>query len=315
MPAERKLSRAGLEALLAAPNTTEDVVREYFVDDEDREDPFTVSLKSAPGVTVEDPLEEFGLVLDLVNAWVRSRRKKRYDKMIEEHPDRPRLVAEGDSWFQHPLVKETIDHLVDLYGYPIRSLDAAGDTLEQIVAQDEYVDTLKQEKAKALLLSGGGNDLMGDRFGNWLNAYTPGCPGVNPDRFIDHGALDPEMNELSALYEKILVNMAASGLGVPVFVHTYDYVVPRGTGKWLGRPMIAKGIADPRDHAAIIKLLIDKFTAMLEVLAAKHSNVRLVDNRSSVPPLGWYDEIHPSDAGFVPVAMGFRGALADYGIV
>lgn len=43
------------------------------------------------------------------------------------------VVAEGDSWFDYPPHRDILDHLVDLYGWRVRRLSRAGDTLENMV--------------------------------------------------------------------------------------------------------------------------------------------------------------------------------------
>jgi hypothetical protein len=320
VPEKVKIKAAQLREELENEATADAALRRYYNAEPD--DAFTVRLKLKPEYAVEyapgEPqIEEFGGgVMDLANNFMRWRRKKKYQRMIGQFPGRPRLVAEGDSWFQHPLVVDTIDHLSDGHGYPIRSLDAAGATLQEMVDEDEYLDTILAEDAKVLLLSGGGNDLMGGRFGNWIKAYTPDTPGQKPERFINEGALSPAMKTLADLYDGICSNMAANAPGVLVLVHTYDYVRPCIDGKWLGKPMMEKGITDSRDMDAVIRLLIGRFAEMLKNLKLKFpAVVRLVDNVGAVPAAMWHDEIHPSDYGFVPVAGRFKDALVAEGIV
>ena len=70
----------------------------------------------------------------------------------------PVLVSEGDSWFQYPIkLEDTIDHLY-AKGFAVRSLDAAGDTLENMLKDREYVDAIGEAKASIFLFSAGGND-------------------------------------------------------------------------------------------------------------------------------------------------------------
>jgi len=319
MPEKIKISSSELRALLADEATADETLKRYYNAKDD--DPFNVGLVLKPEYEIvyapgEPQLEAFGgTAVDLANGFIRWRRKRKYDRMKSQFPDRPRLVAEGDSWFQHPLVTETIDHLTDAHGYLVRSLDAAGATLEDMVEEDEYLEKLLDEKARALLLSGGGNDLMGGRFGEWLQAYTPGPPGQNVARLIKSSALDPAIATLKSLYEGILTKVKNEAPGKLVFVHTYDHVRPRADGKWLGKPMIEKGITHALDMDAIIVELIGRFTRMLESVAQQFPGVAVVVRNVGVVPAGqWYDEIHPSDLGFVPVARRFKDALVANGL-
>ncbi|MCI0450913.1 MAG: hypothetical protein L0Z51_00825 [Candidatus Latescibacteria bacterium] len=96
--------------------------------------------------------------------------------------DRTILVAEGDSWFQFPgkwirflwlrwvhvdVVKDVLDQLMARDKYCVHSLAAGGDWLFEMLRVKDYVEPLSQIEPDAFLLSGGGNDLLGDgRVGN-----------------------------------------------------------------------------------------------------------------------------------------------------
>ncbi len=89
-----------------------------------------------------------------------------------------KVVSEGDSWFQYPvLLNDVIDQLFDEYA--ILSFDAAGNLLNDMVQQNEIVSAIAAENAHACLLSGGGNDLLGNgRLKQYLKKF-------NPDRLLE----------------------------------------------------------------------------------------------------------------------------------
>lgn len=68
----------------------------------------------------------------------------------------PILVAEGDSWFTYRF-QDVVGALNDTYA--ISHLAAAGDTLAQMLDQDEYLREVQRVRAQVLLLSGGGTML------------------------------------------------------------------------------------------------------------------------------------------------------------
>lgn len=72
-------------------------------------------------------------------------------------------VAEGDSWFEHPFLQDIIDHINREKDIAVFSLAYAGDWLDNILFQGEYVDMLSVIKPDVFLVSGGGNDLLGDK--------------------------------------------------------------------------------------------------------------------------------------------------------
>ncbi len=103
----------------------------------------------------------------------RRRNKVFYRKMMKEsfrqNPDNITIVAEGDSWFQFPSlflgydpVKDVIDWLMDDERMAVFSLASGGDWLSNILYTGEYIEALPRIGPDVLLISGGGNDLVGD---------------------------------------------------------------------------------------------------------------------------------------------------------
>lgn len=126
-----------------------------------------------------------GSLIDRLNEEERNARRDQYLESVRERScvDRPIVVAEGDSWFQFPgrwfvhvfglrwvhvdAVKDILDHLMAGKRYCVFSLAAGGDWLIKMLRANDYVEPLSQIEPDAFLLSGGGNDLLGDgRVGN-----------------------------------------------------------------------------------------------------------------------------------------------------
>ncbi len=94
------------------------------------------------------------------------------------------MVAEGDSWFNHPCINEVMDWFKRLGYAPYRS-DAPGRTLATMVSEKVYLKLLADPDVKAVLLSDGGNDLI-----NWKLAYGRCADAYSPKR---QGVVDPEL--------------------------------------------------------------------------------------------------------------------------
>ena len=76
----------------------------------------------------------------VVNGLSRSRRKKRFERSVKKHSDRPIIVTEGDSWFQFPfLLKDVIDNLSDHFS--IYSVGSAGARTSEMVYEKTGVST------------------------------------------------------------------------------------------------------------------------------------------------------------------------------
>jgi hypothetical protein len=127
--------------------------------------------------------EESGANAGMIGQLNRTERQARLDKYLDAVRNRSCegraiIVAEGDSWFQFPgrwffspigtrwlhvdAVKDILDHLIASKRYCVNSLAAGGDWLFQMLRANDYVEPLSQIEPDVFLLSGGGNDLLGD---------------------------------------------------------------------------------------------------------------------------------------------------------
>ena len=251
-----------------------------------------------------------GVGINLANAVARKLRNRHYEAVIEQFPDRIRMVSEGDSWFQHPLVTDVIDHLGRVYA--IHCVAAAGDTLRNIQKMGEYLDDIERQKPAFFLLSGGGNDILGDQFRTYLqdNPDMSGPMGENPRRFLKD-ELFAELDSLQDVYGTVFGLLQTNHPGLHILVHGYDYIIPLSvTNKgWLGRYMIEKGINRQEDRQAVISLILNEFNARMKTVAAPFPNVSYINALNTVRPNQWYDEIHPNADGFQQVAMKFMNRI------
>lgn len=304
MSRNNQINERELRKLLNSEDTAEQALSTYFQIDDSN--PFSPTYKVNPDIDViTDPeMKGFGLketIIRIANSLARRKREKRYREIIVEHPDRIRLVSEGDSWFQHPLIKDTIDHLFNHFA--VYSLGAGGDELSNMFNQNEYLPALQAEDAKCLLLSGGGNDLMGGHFGEYLNEYSP---GTDPRRFLN-SEFFAKVKDMMNIYQTIFDSMKQKRPNVIIFTHGYDYVIPRSgkQGKYLGKPMENKGITKPEDKKALARTIIDEFSNRMDKLIHQYDNAVFVDVRGTVRESHWHDEIHPDSSGFQQVSLKF----------
>ncbi len=79
------------------------------------------------------------------------------------------LLAEGDSWFDYPFF-DVIEELEEGFNYSVESVAHKGDTVEEMAYDVNQLDKLARKLEKlgregkvprAILLSGGGNDIAG----------------------------------------------------------------------------------------------------------------------------------------------------------
>ncbi|AEV38016.1 hypothetical protein PSE_3512 [Pseudovibrio sp. FO-BEG1] len=279
--------------------------------------------------------EEFENALQIGNWASRIRRYWRFKEAMKDHPERPMLISEGDSWFQFPIIiDDVIDHLSEHYN--IYSLGAAGDTAQNMVygpdraRRREYLSALYdyKDKVSGFLFSAAGNDIIGEDPDTGVAVLFDILQDFNGDindvdGHINRAAFDEKLAFLKGAYERVISDIrGVSELqNMPVFVHGYDYVFPykwqgdtrdplhAAKDEWLGEPLSDRNIPSVLGRK-IISAMLDELYAMLDGLAAADANVIVVDCRGAMPNLtDWVDEIHGTSDGFAKVAGRFKMAI------
>lgn len=244
------------------------------------------------------------------------------------------VVAEGDSWFDYPF-HDVLKALEDEYAFDVESVAHRGDTVEDMAYSSGQLDAFARRVEKilrtgvpprAILLSGGGNDIAGDEFAILLDHAASGAAGLNDS--IVKGVID---ERLQAAYVTIVGAITALcqqmiGKAVPVVVHGYDYPVPDGRGvlggfgplpgPWLEPGFRRKGYADMASRRPVVKALIDRFNTMLQRVAKQpgFGHVRYLDLRGTLQTGAtykqwWGNELHPTAKGFSAVAAKFAALI------
>jgi hypothetical protein len=309
VPEEKiRVSPQELIALLSNEDTDPEEIERYFKVRDDT--PFGPQLELRENVEVEGLQAPEGLVGDaaiwIANKLARRARLARYERSLEENPTWPRIVSEGDSWFQHPMVKDTIDHLSA--SFSVLSLGAAGDELARMLGSTEFRRAIDTENPAAFLISGGGNDMLGDRFITYLHEEPQ--PGTDPARHLKD-SFWTMLDQMIALYHGLFLELRWAYPELWVCCHGYDYAIPGEgkDGKWLGKAMRKRHITDEDEQKALVRVILDAFNDRLKEVAEGFDRVEYVECLESVAEDQWYDEIHPNREGFLQVALRFRNVL------
>jgi hypothetical protein len=302
-----KISIEGLRRKLADPTTTADDLKKYFTTDPESA-PFVADLMLNEATVdvpqTPDALQRSALLMNWANAWSRMQRRRAFEDKLAGGYDGPIIVSEGDSWFQYPiLLEDVIDVLMT--DFAVRSLDGAGDTLKDMVEEEEYLDAIGVTGASILLFSGGGNDLLaGGHLADHLRDYesTLEVPQLLLPSF------EHVLGEALGWFDRLFKSMEGQHPSVWVIGHAYDHVVPNA-GPWLGKPMQSRGIVDRDLQAKLAAYMLDRFHDGLRKLANRYPAVTILDNRSAVKAGQWYDELHPNNAGYMAVGTRFKTAI------
>lgn len=249
-------------------------------------------------------------------------RLDRYERRKATNPDAIRVVAEGDSWFQHPLLDDLIDCINRDPKFNVLSLASGGSKLGQMVDPADFLKAVRTEQPKLFLLSAGGNDFLADirRFVRPDVAPFPDTPGG----YIKMEPFRKLLEEIRSNLQKVFAAVLARGSSVErVLMHTYDYVIPVPpakqstpgpitdvrSGPWLGARFDELGFKDPGTREAVAKVLLDHFRAVCaEVAAEKHWDGRVevfAFKRKLSRIDDWFDEIHPDNSSTKKLAAEF----------
>ncbi len=247
--------------------------------------------------------------------WIsRKFRLKRYKKKLKRFPNSIKIVSEGDSWFQypHPKVKDIIDHLSQHYA--IYSVGAAGDEVINYFKEQEYFLAVKQEHPDFLLLSGGGNDILGPQFESFLRDDLHDGLRLETKEDLIHfmkTSFFDKLDKVLQTYKEIFNSTFEQSPNIHILLHGYDNIIPldKTDEGWLGRFMIKKNMLQQENREKLIHYLLMEFNDRVSALADSYPNVHYIDVRNSVTDKQWYDEIHPDSEGFKVVADKFLDKL------
>lgn len=244
------------------------------------------------------------------------------------------LVAEGDSWFDYPL-HDVLNELEDGHGYDVESVAHKGDPIEEMAYGGNQLGEFTREIEKligrglipkAVLVSGGGNDVAGDQFGMLLNHAGSAISGLNVQ--VVQGVIDERVRTayitmLSAVTE---VCQRKLGRALPILVHGYDFPVPDGRGflggwwflpgPWLEPGFRQKGYDNLNRRIQLARELIERFNVMLAGVAGLQDfgHVHYIDLRNTLSTADdyqdwWANELHPTERGFRLIADKFAAVL------
>jgi hypothetical protein len=258
-------------------------------------------------VTDIPPRIEGGAAMGLANWFMRSRRHRAYRQLIKGGWAGHRIVSEGDRWFQYPTkLQDIIDHL--MRDHAILSLGAAGDELKDMQLQREIIVNLKAERASALLLSGGGNDLFDN--GQMARLVETPFPGATAEELVGD-TFNTFLRTILGRFLAIFTRVHTALPHVHILVHGYGPAFPRG-GDWIEKPLTRAGVPLEIQHD-VVKLILKRFNAGLRTLSARaefHDKIAHLD----VTDIGtkrsdWHDEIHLDGPNAGKVADRFRMEL------
>lgn len=254
-----------------------------------------------------------------------TRDRYKFRTNIWQAPHLPRILIEGDSWADHPLVTNLAWalHLYLKNKAHILNISHSGDLITDMGSGHELANLAniagtKELGIDVLLLSGGGNDiLVHDKEEYKLSNLLKKATSLVPTDYINWPMFNKLLGEIRTAYEQIIDAVTKARSNIQILTHNYDWVYPRDngadfivrnvSGPWIAPVMRDLQIHDQQLQRDIISLMLTEFSGLLDQLQQQYLNFHYVNTQGLLPqhqgPWGkdvayWDDEIHPNSQGF-----------------
>ena len=248
------------------------------------------------------------------------------------------ILAEGDSWFgwAHMNLVPSSNLLEELRfekSTVVVSYAYSGDTITNMAdlsSNSAFAEEVRSNQYEAILLSGGGNDLI-DALPHIIRPCTPAAPPATALECVNEDALRTLLHDfVLPNYRQIINHRAANNLNTktPVVIHTYDYPTPRdapatfmggipASGPWLWRALRDAQVPEPFDQT-IADHVFGALRHALKMLDNANANVHVVDTSDTIERAvpgakelsgDWINEIHPDAHGYALIAARLNQQL------
>jgi hypothetical protein len=248
---------------------------------------------------------------------------------------RPAIVYWGDSWFRTPLYRNlSWQSFVRIDGIALK-LGAPGMLAAKMLTTANCRDTatrIASREFDLLALSIGGNDALDQRLDRIFRTHTG--PRLDAPEAFARVVAAGVFRDLRANYATLMDAMQQHAPQIPVVAHGYARLLRIGekgktdirnlglarplvgnVGPWLWRPM--KHVLGTHDEARRFAdlLLVAGFRELVLVpTASDYTNFHFADFTdidATRQESFWYDEIHPTEAGFGVLAEAFNAKLRE----
>ena len=264
-----------------------------------------------------------------------------------------KIYAEGDSWFQFPVfIKDIIDWLNERKDFIIYSDAYGGDWITNILYEEQYIAGLSTYAPDIFLISGGGNDLLGNHRLSIMVDTNRNCVKYRNTDQINSNIISIGEKKMilrsqdfitkefyallivfklqySLLFNKLYYKFSKHK-NIICITQGYDYAIPShklrfnsfiqpflnkflDSGNWLFTPFMIKGIIDSELQKAIAFTMIYEFNEMLISLSENYSNVFHVDCRGvATNDKHWFDELHLVKKRYKIVAKAYDHIIRNH---
>jgi len=264
-----------------------------------------------------------------------TRNETEFRRLIKRYPDRPVVIAEGDSWFAWPKewliagkASNVIAHLTLMHRFNLLQLASNGDEVVDMLSGESkfrLVKLIEKYHVDYLLFSGGGNDIVGAYDFDFFLRANPHADSF--DDYINLPRLHRRISQIQNAYRDLLdlCDQYSLNKDIKIVTHAYDYAVPDPKGaifadghfkidhgkSWM-YPYLKTKKVPAKWHRDIVRYFIDALGAFQKLLQQERPDrIIFADTRGTLKPgkKDWLNEIHPTPRGFKKVALKICQAM------
>ena len=242
--------------------------------------------------------------------WRRLRLAEYHAKVTRPGFKGLKVLIEGDSWVDGaPGGADLFTHVASQPGCAALSLAEPRDSAREMDHIGDYRRVIRRERPDVMILSLGGNDLLGE--GRLASVLKRHRPGAGAGELIDWPALEARIAKVIAQYRGIIRGALALSPDLLILGQGYDDPRPVKGGRWLGKPLADKGISATQGHDVLARI-IARYNEALRALAAetggrfRHLNLH---GTVGTAAQSWQDELHPKRGGFDRAAAPILAVL------
>lgn len=233
------------------------------------------------------------------------------------------MLTEGDSWFAWPVNGNIIRKIGKYANYNILRLERNGDEIvENIMSprqRNKIEDALSRFDFPVFLVSGGGNDIVGEELGGFLKRYRKNM--ISWRSVYKENEFESALGSIKAAYIDLIELTYRYRPNCTILAHDYDFIEPSDNGaeffgfsfgeSWIKPTMDELKI--PGDwQEDIVDHMLHRLSQELADLQATYPcfvHVRTQGTLRKGDPKHWANEIHPTPAGFELIAKKFLPQL------
>jgi len=246
-----------------------------------------------------------------------------YPQAVARNPTWARALCFGDSWFQYmPHPTDLNKQLARAFRRTLFLREGLAGRAHQHwrIALLQIGRQIRNYRFDAILLSYGGNDIVGPELAGFLRkggGVQPDSPWPDVDlpvvvrTHVELKKFSDAMDLTFADITEVVTHRDAHSPESVIVAHTYDYAIPSGvpfklgplrlSGPWMQPSLAAAGVP-ANEREALVRWLLDRFTERLQAFAQAHAPFRVIDSRGTLGAGDWENEIHPVPDGFARIA-------------